>query len=268
MSAHPNTIPSALPRHVHAGLNLLVIDIVGRAWLRLWLTLYPAGAAAVRWTLHDELDDAPTSQRWRRAIAFFANLPRLAASQSAAESDPATETGGEPPEPPRLSEASGWTPGAIVRGLGMGVAIAFAVITALVMWINGLSTLGDLIDADVATGTATGAIAVSLLYAVIPLAIIMNRRRFSWTPSQRAGRDESPSVRVGWWIATAAFGLLALVLFITVFGHFIDAYDWELAKDLNFGAALGSAAVALIAIGPLAWVVRRRYWIGSDPIQA
>ena len=84
MSAHPNTIPSALPRHVHAGLNVLVIDIVGRAWLRLWLTLYPAGAAAVRWTLHDELDDAPTWQRWRRAIAFFANLPRFAASQSAA----------------------------------------------------------------------------------------------------------------------------------------------------------------------------------------
>ncbi len=100
MSAPPALSHAALPASIHATLNLLVIGVFGRAWLGLWLRLYGAGADSVRWTLHEELASAPPRQRWRRAIAFFAQLPQFASDQSQAESSPSTQTGGEPPQGP------------------------------------------------------------------------------------------------------------------------------------------------------------------------
>ncbi len=138
-----------------------------------------------------------------------------------------------------------------------------AVVIALVTWISGIGTLFDLFDTHTVTGAATGTIAVSLIYGTLPLALVYNRRYFAWTPKRRAGRPESAQQRAGWWLATALFGLLALIVYVGVFAEYMDNFDWR-GVDLSFGAALGMAAVALVGMGPLAWVARHRYWVGRE----
>ncbi len=266
MSANPITQPGLVPRRLHALLNLFLVDLFGAVWVRFWLTVYPRGAATVRWTLHDELSVAPASQRWRRAIAFFAHLPRFASAQSEAESDTSTQTGGEAPEgTPPSSSRGGLKLGRTVVRLGLALVMAVAGVIALIVWVNGITALIDLIDEEAVSGGAAGAIAVTMLFAVVPLLLVYNRRSFAWTPTRREGAGETAALRAGWWISTAAFGLLTFVLYVAVLGHFLDAYDVPVGIDLGFESALGLAAVTAIGTGPLAWVVRRRYWVSARP---
>jgi hypothetical protein len=173
-----------------------------------------------------------------------------------------------------------------VRQLGFALTLAAVTIIALVTWLTGISTLIDLIDSDAVTGNATGVIAVGLLFGVIPMALVYNRRWFAWTPSARAGSDEPLRLRAGWWLATAAFGLLAIVLYLVVWGEFRDAFDttfvvagqgsWSLSFDavggvvpgigLSFTSAIGLVALVGIGFGPLAGVIRHRYWLGRTTI--
>ena len=266
MSVHPIIRSEPWPPPVHSTLNLLVIGIFGRAWLATWLRLFPSGATTVRWTLHDDLSSAPSHLRWRRAIGFFAQLPSFAADQAEAESTPATQTGGQRPEggPPKPNaSALGWSPRRVVRDVGFALAAMIAVVVALVTWVNGFGTLFELFDRHAVTGAATGAIAVTLVYGTLPMALVYNHRFFAWTPARRADRDETVQQRVTWWLASAGFGLLALVIYAGVLGEYMDNYDWR-GIDLSFGAAFGMAVVALLGVTPLAWVVRHRYWVGRS----
>ena len=297
----------------HSLMYLLVVRIFGVAWLRVWLTVYPHSRAVVLWTLRDELSTAHGAARWTRAIAFFAHLPSFASAQSEAESSPATETTGTPPEgPPPGGTPAGWRGRSLVRQLSFALVLAAAAVIALVTWLNGLTTLMDLIDDDTVTGggkpievagrerydagrgsglgpycTAQFVVAlvasVGLLFGAVPMALVYNRRWFAWTPSHRAGSDEALQIHVGWWLASAAFGLLAIILYFASFGEFMDAFDTNglvtaqgngsfgagaagRSIGMSFASAVGLAAVVAISWGPLAWVVRRRHWVGRSAI--
>ncbi|HJN92497.1 MAG TPA: hypothetical protein QGF05_07200 [Dehalococcoidia bacterium] len=268
----------------HSLMYLLVVRIFGVAWLRVWLTVYPHSRAVVLWTLRDELSTAHGAARWTRAIAFFAHLPSFASAQSEAESSPATETTGTPPEgPPPGGTPAGWRGRSLVRQLSFALVLAAAAVIALVTWLNGLTTLMDLIDDDTVTGNATSVVAVGLLFGAVPMALVYNRRWFAWTPSHRAGSDEALQIHVGWWLASAAFGLLAIILYFASFGEFMDAFDTNglvtaqgnggfgagaagRSIGMSFASAVGLAAVVAISWGPLAWVVRRRHWVGRSAI--
>ena len=266
MSVHPIIRSEALPGPVHSTLNFFVIGVLGRAWLAAWLRVFPRAAATVRWTLHDELSAAPNHLRWRRAFSFFAQLPSFAADQSGAESNPATQTGGHPPgggTPSPDGASVSWSPRRILRDGGFALVTVIAVVLALVTWVTGLGTLFELFDRHTVTGAAMGTIAVTLIYGTMPLALVYNRRLFSWTPARRAGRDEPAQLRAAWWLATAVFGLLAFVVYTGVFAEYMDNFDWR-GVDLSFGAAFGMAVVALLGIAPLAWVVRHRHWVGRS----
>jgi hypothetical protein len=287
MSLNPLVQGRSGKRSFDEFMNVLVVQIFGGLWLRFWLAAYPGSRSVVVWSLHDELSSTTGAARWRRAIAFFAHLPRFASAQSEAESTPATETGGEPPEgpPPRAGSAG---PQGAMRQFGFALTLAAVTIIALVTWLTGISALIDLVDTHAVTGDATGVIAVGLLFGVVPMALVYNRRWFAWTPSARAGSDEPLRLRAGWWLATAAFGLLAIVLFLVVWGELLDAFDTTFVVDgsgslnfvapqgvvqsvvhgagLSFTSALGLVALVAIGSGPLAWVIRQRYWLGRTAI--
>lgn len=187
-------------------------------------------------------------------VGFFAQLPSFAADQSEAESTPTTQTGGQPPEgePPKPNGTSlGWSPRRVVRDGGFALAAVIAIVVALVTSVNGFGTLFELFDRHNVTGAATGAIAVTLVYGTLPLALVYNRRLFAWTPARRAGRDESVQQRAAWWVASAGFSLLALVIYAGVFGEYMDNYDWR-GIDLSFSAAFGMAMVGPSGVTPLA----------------
>jgi hypothetical protein len=82
-----------------------------------------------------------------------------------------------------------------------------AVVVALVTWVNGFGTLFELFDRHAVTGAATGAIAVTLVYGTLPVALVYNHRFFAWTPARRADRDETVQQRVTWWLASAGVWL-------------------------------------------------------------
>ncbi len=274
MSATMTPAPRAAARPLHTVLNLLVIQVLGRPWTALWLALYPQARPAVLWTLREEIATAPSEERWRRALGFFAQLPRFAAAQSEAEGNPSTRTGGEPPEPPRDGDGAGnarslWRAAGGVVGWTAAIAL---IVLAVVMWLRAFGTLFDLLDNDALrgaalsgnalSGDATGALAVMIAVATLPLLLIHERRRFAWTPLGR-GEAGTALLRFGWRAALVAFGLLALVVWLRTMGAYFESLGEGGVVEMGFSAALGLAVMAGIAAAPLGYAVRRRHWSGG-----
>ena len=269
MSAVPGTQPTgATASRLQTALGFVTFTVMGRPWCAFWLWLYPQARPAVLWALHDEVAAAPAGERWRRGARFLLRLPWFASAQAAAEGEPATRTDGDPPEPPSERPGIGDARRAgrvALEALGWVVALLFIAI-AVVMWLRAFGTLFDLLDERPVPGTAVGALAVMMVVATLPLVLVHERRRFAWTPRWRAGTDQSVIVRIGWRLALAAFGFLAFVVWLRVVGGYFDGVEDGGIVTIGFSAALGMAALVVLAAGPLLYVVVRRHRVGNAPL--
>ena len=66
-------------------------------------------------------------------------------------------------------------------------------------------------------------------------------------------------MRLGWGLAAAVSGLLALFVWLRMMGEYFSALDDDAA--MAFPEAIGLGLMALLAAAPLAYVIRRRHWI-------
>jgi hypothetical protein len=246
-------------------MALIVIGGIGRVWLALWLAVYPRSRAVVRWTYHDELMAVDGRARWKRALQFMMQLPRFAASQSEAESEPSTQTNGEPPDIGNLPSGAGAGAGLVdlagrlVRYLVMTV---FALV-AVVMWINVIGDMAEMLDDfGRATFSEVVALALILVVAMAPIALIHQRRWFRWTrPESHVG--ESPAAHAVWRVAVVLFGAVALLIWSMVMGDYFEVLD-RLRPTAALSDTAAKALMVLIASAPLAYVVRRRHWVDPD----
>ena len=257
MSA-PAHVASTHP--LHWLLNLVIVQIAGRGWMTLWLAVFPQGRAAVRWMLHEELMAGPANRRWQRALPLYARLPLIAKAQEDAEADELSRTSGQPPELPPEAPPRGafpWRP--IVGALGWAVALVFVVV-AVIMWLQAFGTMFGLLDDERVTGSAVGALAVMVIVAALPVALLHERQRFSWRPARLRESTERGPARWGWRAAALLFAVGALIVWIRTMGGYFEALpDNGALVTISFSSALGLAAMVLLAATPLSYVLWRRH---------
>jgi len=242
-------------------LALMVIGGLGRVWLALWLAVYPRSRAIVMWTYYDELTAVNGRARWRRAVRFMAHLPQFASAQNEAESQPATQTTGEPPDVGGLPNGTGAGSGlpALTGRLVLYVVMAVFALLAVVMWINVISHMGEMLDDfGRATVSEVVALALMLIVAMTPIALIHERRRFRWT-RRETQCDESLGAHAVWRIAVVLLGAIALVMWGMVMGEYFDALD-RFRPTVALSETTAKALIAVISSVPLAYIVRRRHW--------
>jgi hypothetical protein len=242
-------------------MAFVVIGGLARLWLALWLAVYPRARTAVEWTYYDELMAVDGGARWRRALRFTARLPQFASAQNAAESEPATQTNGEPPDDassPNGTGASGGLPELAGRLLLFAVMAVFALL-AVVMWINVIDRMAEMLDEfGQLKVSEVAALALMLVVAMTPIALIHQRHRFRWT--RRATQlSESLGAHAVWRVAVLLFGAVALVMWGMVMGDYFDVLG-EAPGGTALSDTAAKALMALIASVPLAYVVRRRHW--------
>ena len=261
MTARPDRSAAArATRPLDALLNVLVVSLAMPVWLQLWLRLHPAAGAAVRWTLYDDLTTVAPRDRWRRAAQLLPRIPQLAAAQSAAEQNPATRTGGDPPESGPPASGRGWG-GALrgVREVAFWAATLLFSLLVVVMWLNAFSTLFDLLDAHApGLASAVGALSVMLVVATGPAALLRLRGRWAWTPASRRTAQESGGVRLGWGAALVIFTVAAFVVWLRVMGAFFDALK-NGGVLITLEEALALAVIVMLAAAPLGYVIIRRH---------
>ncbi len=243
-------------------LDALLLGIVGRAWLGLWLRLYPQARPVLAWTYHEEMAAAPPARRWRRGLSFFAGLPRTAAAQAQAESNDATHTGGDPPEPPPWPNAGSSELPRLLSLAASLVAGVFFAFFAVVTWFAVAGEMGNILGRTRPTsGDEIAALGLMALVASAPVLAILYRRRFVWR--RPADTGESTPQLIGWAAALVAFGALAFIIWLGVVVENIDRLGGRSVHA--FDNTLGLAIMPIVAALPLAALVRRRHWLERRP---
>ena len=250
----------ARPSPLAAALNLLVLGLFGHPWMAFWLGLHPQARTPLAWAYYDEIATAPVGARWRRGLSFFAALPAAASAQSDAESNDATRTGGEPPEPPptRAGSAGLLSVGRLLAALVGGVVFAFF---AVITWLAVFAEMGDITNRGTPTsGSEIAALGLMLLVASAPVALFLFRRRFTWRRAHDA-RKPRPQ-RLGWIVVLIVFAVVAFVGWLGVTFENLDRLD--VRSRHAFDDTLGLTIMALIAWLPLALLLWRRHWTGGS----
>ena len=238
-------------------LNLLVLSLLGRPWMALWFRLHPLARSPLAWAYHDEIAAAAPRDRWRRGLSFFTALPAAAAAQSDAESNDATRTAGDAPEPPPAQSAS-TDRLRLVRMFAALLVGSFFAVFAVITWIAVFGEIGDITDRRTPTsGGEIAALGLMLLIASAPVTLFLFRRRLTW----RRPRDVEQSLAqsLGWVVVLIVFAVIAFGGWFGVTIENIDRLD--LRTRHAFNDTLGLTMMALLAAAPLAALIWRRHWL-------
>ena len=266
MSARRDLPPPPVPKRPRrpgrtaALLDFLILGIFGRPWMALWFRLYPRARTPLSWAYYEEIDAAPSGERWRRGLGFFVALPGAAAAQAEAESGETTRTGGASPEPADPGGARFGDRLVVARTivfLGVAALVAF---TAVGAWLRAFHEIGEILDRSqpVAAGEVA-ALGLLLVLASIPVIGILLRRRMAWRrPIHQA---EPALVTAAWGVVLAAFCAVAFVGWFATMHEMFDRFDDGSLHGFN--QFLGFAIIFLLVATPLGALLWKRHRLSA-----